>query len=74
MSRIAGILGKDDDRGQFAAELKEVWKEFQDEYVTPNGRIASDSQTAYALAICFDLLTPNQRVHAGKVTTEMLAS
>ncbi|KAB8251145.1 bacterial alpha-L-rhamnosidase domain protein [Aspergillus flavus] len=72
MSRIAGILGKDDDRGQFAAELKEVWKEFQDEYVTPNGRIASDSQTAYALAICFDLLTPNQRVHAGNRLVELV--
>ncbi|BAE63199.1 unnamed protein product [Aspergillus oryzae RIB40] len=72
MSRIAGILGKEDDRGQFAAELKEAWKDFQDEYVTPNGRIASDSQAAYALAICFDLLTPNQRVHAGNRLVELV--
>ncbi|KAK6835356.1 alpha-L-rhamnosidase [Aspergillus parasiticus SU-1] len=72
MSRIAGILGKDDDREQFAAELKEAWKEFQDEYVTPNGRITSDSQAAYALAICFDLLTPNQRVHAGNRLVELV--
>ncbi|KAB8221958.1 bacterial alpha-L-rhamnosidase-domain-containing protein [Aspergillus novoparasiticus] len=72
MSRIAGILGKDDDRGQFAAELKEARKEFQDEYVTPNGRIISDSQAAYALAICFDLLTPNPRVHAGNRLVELV--
>ncbi|KAE8326241.1 bacterial alpha-L-rhamnosidase-domain-containing protein [Aspergillus sergii] len=72
MSRIAGILGKDDDREQFAAELKEARKEFQDEYVTPNGRITSDSQAAYALAICFDLLTPNQRVHAADRLVELV--
>jgi alpha-L-rhamnosidase len=30
---------------------------FAREYVTPNGRVASDSQTAYALALEFDLLT-----------------
>ncbi|PIG86868.1 hypothetical protein AARAC_009005 [Aspergillus arachidicola] len=72
MSRIAGILGKDDDREQFAAELKGAWKEFQDEYVTPNGRITSDSQAAYALAICFDLLTPKQRVHAGNRLVELV--
>jgi alpha-L-rhamnosidase len=29
---------------------------FQEEYVTPNGRMASDSQTAFALALYFDLL------------------
>jgi len=33
---------------------------FQAEYVTPTGRLASDAQTAYALAIVFDLLEPGQ--------------
>jgi hypothetical protein len=32
--------------------------EFAGEYVTPSGRLVSDSQTAYALAICFDLVSP----------------
>jgi alpha-L-rhamnosidase len=39
--------------------------EFAAEYVTPNGRLVSDSQTAYALAICFGLLSPSQTPRAG---------
>ncbi|KAE8159799.1 bacterial alpha-L-rhamnosidase-domain-containing protein [Aspergillus tamarii] len=72
MSRIAGILGKGADRERFTAEVKEARKEFQDEYVTPNGRITSDSQAAYALAICFDLLTPAQRIRAGNRLVELV--
>ncbi len=39
---------------------------FTREYVTPNGRLASDAQTAYSLAIAYALFdAAEQRLHAG---------
>ncbi|KAE8395037.1 alpha-L-rhamnosidase N-terminal domain-containing protein [Aspergillus alliaceus] len=73
MIRIAGILGKHADRDYFKTESHSARKEFHDQYVIPNGRITSDAQAAYALAICFDLLTPVQRVRAGNRLVELVA-
>ncbi|KAH8652622.1 bacterial alpha-L-rhamnosidase domain protein [Tricladium varicosporioides] len=72
MTRITGILSQDIDKHHFDAELQAARREFQDEYVTPNGRITSDSQAAYAIAICFDLLTPTQKIRAGNRLTELV--
>jgi alpha-L-rhamnosidase len=72
MTRIADILGEDADRTHFESESHAARVEFQQEYVTMNGRMVSDSQTAYALAICFDLLTPPQRVRAGTRLVELV--
>lgn len=42
-------------------------QQFIDEYITANGRMVSDSQTAYALAICFDLYSnSDQKLYAGE--------
>jgi alpha-L-rhamnosidase len=65
MCKISRILGQDTDTSRFIHWSESARTVFQDEYVTANGRIVSDSQTAYALAICFDLLNPRQRKHAG---------
>jgi alpha-L-rhamnosidase len=67
ISKISSILGRDQEAKQYADEAKLVRKQFCDEYMTPNGRLSSDSQTAYALGICFDLF-PNsrQRLQAGE--------
>jgi alpha-L-rhamnosidase len=56
--------------GEFAAAVRQA---FRDEYVAPSGRISSDSPTAYALAICFDLYErPEQRRHAGARLARLL--
>ncbi|KAF4154255.1 hypothetical protein CNMCM6069_009544 [Aspergillus lentulus] len=65
MCKISRILGQDTDTSRFIRWSESARREFQDEYITANGRIVSDSQTAYALAICFDLLSPSQRKYAG---------
>lgn len=72
ITKIAGILGKDMDKADLQRESEAARREFQDEYITANGRIVSDSQAAYALAICFDLLTPQQRVRAGIRLVELV--
>lgn len=67
LAQSAAILGHDDDAARYAAISDEVAAAFRREFVTPSGRIASDTQTAYALAIMFDLLeTEEQRQRASR--------
>jgi alpha-L-rhamnosidase len=66
MIRITDLLNKNKEKIDFEKEFAAAKKEFQEEYVTSNGRLVSDSQAAYAIAICFGLLTPAQRERAGK--------
>jgi alpha-L-rhamnosidase len=64
LAEAAGVLGRDGSR--FAALAERAAERFRREYVTPNGRLAYPAQTAYALALEFGLLMPEQRVHAGR--------
>jgi alpha-L-rhamnosidase len=66
MARIAGILGEAGDAARYTELAERVRLAFLGAYVTPSGRMVSDTQTAYALAIGFGLLTdPDQRRIAG---------
>ncbi|HLV89002.1 MAG TPA: glycoside hydrolase family 78 protein [Candidatus Sulfotelmatobacter sp.] len=60
----AEVLGKKEDAENYAALLDHVRTAFQREFVTPNGRVASNTQTAYSLALAFDLLPESQRQQA----------
>ncbi|KAJ4178481.1 hypothetical protein NW755_013196 [Fusarium falciforme] len=64
MVKISAILGHHDESAKFQAESDAARGAFQDEYVTRNGRLVSDSQAAYALAICLNVLSPAQKKHA----------
>lgn len=66
MTKITQLLQKHEEQIEFLKQLKAAKKEFQEEYVTSNGRLVSDSQAAYAIAICFGLLTPAQQERAAK--------
>jgi alpha-L-rhamnosidase len=67
LSRIAAVLGEEADAAKYAELADGVRQAFHDEYVTPRGRLVSDSQTAYALALEFGLLRdPEQRDRAGR--------
>ena len=67
LSQVAMLLGDEADARKYADLADSVRSAFNDEYVSPNGRIASDSQTAYALALEFSLLPDEeQRNHAGR--------
>lgn len=52
----ARVLGRPEDERTYLALAGEVRAAFQREYVTPNGRVLSDSSTAYALALEFALM------------------
>lgn len=66
MGRISGILEKSSEKMHFETEALAARAQFHEEYVTANGRIVSDTQAAYALAICFNLLTPLQQTRASE--------
>ncbi|SPJ78674.1 probable alfa-L-rhamnosidase [Fusarium torulosum] len=72
MSKICGLLGHKEEQKKFKEDYQATRAEFQQEYVTPRGRLTSDSQAAYALAICLDLLEPAQRVRAGDRLVELV--
>lgn len=66
LGRAAHVLGRAEEATHYLALAARVRAAFDAEYVTPAGRVLSDSATAYALALQFDLLKqPEQRQHAG---------
>ena len=73
LARIAAVLGEESDAVKYADLAEGVRQAFHDEYVTPRGRIVSDSQTAYALALEFGLLRDrDQRALAGRRLVELV--
>jgi alpha-L-rhamnosidase len=60
----ANVLGKTDDVAYYTALLAKIKDAYLKEYVTPNGLISSDTQTAYVLALQFDMLPENLRQQA----------
>ncbi len=73
MADAARVLGRDDDAAHFAALADRVRRAFAAEYVTPRGRVSAESATAYALAIVFDLVEPEQRRLAGDHLAQVVA-
>ena len=59
-SSLASLLGKSSEAKRYAAEHQKLRRVFQDEYVTPSGRLSSDTQTAYCMAYLWDLLDEHQ--------------
>jgi alpha-L-rhamnosidase len=67
LGRAAEVLGKGEEAVRYLALAARVRDAFEAEYVTAAGRVMSDSETAYALVLQFDLLkTEEQRRHAGQ--------
>jgi alpha-L-rhamnosidase len=64
MINIAEILGEKEDAAKYRQHLQQVKTGFNNEYVTPSGRLVAGSQTAYVLALHFDLLPENLRAQA----------
>lgn len=66
VARAAGLLGDDRDAADYAQIAEEVRRAFLAEYVTPAGRMVSDAQTAYAMAIVFDIAPADQHAVLGE--------
>ncbi len=70
----AKVLGKSDDVEFYTDLLKKIKEAFQKEYVTPNGRLVSSTQTAYVLALNFDMLPESLRKQAAERLVENIKS
>ena len=60
LARAAGVLDRPADVDRWSYVAARARAAFVSEYVTEGGRVLSDCQTVYALAICWDLL-PGER-------------
>ncbi len=66
MINTAEVLNKKDDEERYSELLKNLKDAFVKEYTTPNGRLVSGTQTAYVLALNFDMLPEDQRTSAAE--------
>ena len=57
----AEVLGKKEDVAKYTALLSNIKAAFAKEYMTPTGRLVSGTQTAYVLALQFDMLPEELR-------------
>lgn len=65
VAEAAALLGREDDAARYRALADDVREAFHREYVSASGRLLSDSATAYALALQFDLIDgTDARSHA----------
>lgn len=64
LARVANELGHTADAARFQKMFEHVRAAFQKEWVEPNGRITTDTQTGYLLALAFNLLPDQLRAAA----------
>jgi len=70
LQRAALILNKKDDAARYADLLARIKSAFCREFVTETGRVGEATQTAYALALQFDLLPEKLRPIAARRLAE----
>jgi alpha-L-rhamnosidase len=86
VARAATVLGRTDDAQHYRTLFTQVRDAFRREFVSPNGRVSENTQTAYALALDFGLLDDAEmagaarrlvddiRAHDGHLTTGFLGT
>lgn len=74
LAQAAAILGNQSDARHYQQQFISIRKAFQREFMSSKGRLSSNSQTAYTLALSFDLLPQNQRANALKYLVEDIQS
>ena len=73
VAKAAEVLGRTNEQKEYLTLSAEARAAFVREYITPSGRLMSDAETAYSLALVFDLLpTAEQRQHAGDRLNELV--
>lgn len=74
VAKTARIIGKTEDELKYNKLFSSVSKKFQQEYMTSSGRLSSNSQTAYILALQFELLPNEYREKAFNYLVENIIS
>jgi alpha-L-rhamnosidase len=66
MARMARELGRHADATRFQAMFERVRAAFQKEFVREDGQLAVEAQTAYVVALSFNLIPPEMRSRAAE--------
>ena len=69
-SKMAAVIGEDQDAAayaQLAENIKEAWRA---RYIQDDGSLTADTQTAYLVALGFDLVLPDQRANLARLLVE----
>jgi alpha-L-rhamnosidase len=66
LAEAAKVLGKTDDARIYSDLFSRIKEVFINEYVTKSGRVGTNSQTSYVLALKFNLLPENLRSKAAE--------
>lgn len=72
VSKAAGILGKYEDQRNYAVLAEKIRQAFRNEFVSENGRVSFETQTAYLLALNMNMLRADQRKKAIECLVERL--
>jgi alpha-L-rhamnosidase len=56
LKKIAAVLGKEEDVSKYGHLLERIIVNFNQEFITPNGRLVAPTQTGHVLALMFDLV------------------
>jgi len=72
MSDMAAAIGKNQDAEDYRQLFENIKTAFNEKYVHPDGTLAVDNETAYALALYMDLLPADLRVKSGKILAEKI--
>ncbi|RYZ48250.1 MAG: alpha-L-rhamnosidase, partial [Chitinophagaceae bacterium] len=70
----ARVLGKQEDLTTYTTLLNKIKNAFAKEYLTASGRLVSGTQTAYVLALQFDMLPESLRQQAADRLVENIQS
>jgi len=70
----ANVLGKKDDAAFYGLLLQKIKEAFLKVYLNPHGRLVSGTQTAYVLALNFDMLPEDLRKQAADRLVENVKS
>lgn len=66
VSKMAGVLGRQEEARRYGDLFQQIKRVFNERFVEPDGRVASDTQGGYALALHFDLLPEDLRPRAAR--------
>jgi alpha-L-rhamnosidase len=71
-TRIASVLGESSDVDHYGQFARQVRTAFRNRFVTGAGELSVQTQTAYAMAIGFDLLETGERDAAGRRLAQLV--
>ncbi|MBN2632972.1 MAG: family 78 glycoside hydrolase catalytic domain [Bacteroidales bacterium] len=74
LAEAAKVLGKTGDAELYSGLFNNIKKVFNHEYVTPAGRVGTNSQTSYVLALMFNLMPDDLKDEAARYLAEDIRS